>query len=155
KYCCLASLTLIFALLGGAFGQDQDTGSINGKVLSSSGAAIPNATVLITNASTGQTFVVKTDAAGSFVSPALPAAPYAVRAEANISIPTTSQIRVAPGAATAAEIRLEPHPLPGIVSAQNLELLPLNGRNFLQLPELQPRVETSDAGAAAPAKNGF
>ena len=103
KYCCLASLALIFALLGSAFGQEE-TGSINGKVLSTSGAAIPDATVLITNTSTGQTFVVKTDAAGSFVSPALPPAPYALRTEAKTFITTTKQITVASGPATAAEI---------------------------------------------------
>lgn len=155
KYCCLASLALIFALLGGAFGQDQETGSINGKVLSTAGASIPNATVLITNTSTGQTFVVKTDAAGTFVSPALPPAPYALRTEAKNFIATTKQITVGPGPATAAEIRLEPQPLPGTVSARTVELLPLNGRNFLQLPELEPGIETADAGAVDPAKNGF
>jgi carboxypeptidase family protein len=155
KYCCLASLALILALLGSAFGQDQDTGSIQGKVLSTHGLAIPDATVLITNTSTGQTFVVKTDAAGSFVSPALPAAPYALRTEAKAFITTTTHVTVAAGPATAAEIRLEPQPLPGIVSARSMELLPLNGRNFLQLPELQPGVQTADAGAIDPSKNGF
>jgi len=147
-------LALIFALLGSAFGQEE-TGSISGKVLSTSGAAIPNATVLITNTSTGQTFVVKTDAAGSFVSPALPPAPYALRVEAKTFITTTKPITVAAGPASAAEIRLEPQPLPGIVSAPNLELLPLNGRNFLQLPELEPGVVTADGGAVDPSKNGF
>ena len=154
KYCCLASLALIFALLGSAFGQEEP-GSIHGKVLSTRGAAIPNSTVLITNTSTGQTFVVKTDAAGTFTSPALPPAPYTLRADAKTFIAATKQVTVAAGPATAAEIRLEPQPLPGIVSARNVELLPLNGQNFLQLPELRPGVQTDDAGAVDPAKNGF
>ena len=99
KYCCLASLALIFALPGVAFGQDQETGSINGKVVSTSGAAIPNATVLVTNTATGQTFVAKTDPAGSFVSPPLPPALYALRAEAKTSITATKQVTVAAGSA--------------------------------------------------------
>lgn len=152
KSCFLASLALLAVCTVSALA--QDTGSISGKVLSAKGVAISDAKILMINTSTGQTSVASTDPNGNFTSPALAPASYEIRVEAKLFISARKIVAVAAGAPTSAEVRLDPEPLPGIVAAGNIELLPTNGRNFLQYPELEPGVLNGDAGAIDPGKNG-
>jgi hypothetical protein len=60
-----------------------DTGTINGTVTDSSGAAVSNAKVTISNAGTGDTKVITTNSTGFFIGSALPFGNYVVSATAN------------------------------------------------------------------------
>jgi protocatechuate 3,4-dioxygenase beta subunit len=56
------------------------TGSIQGTILDSSGAAIPAAKITIRNKDTGQTFQVATSSSGAYTSGAIVPGNYSVRA---------------------------------------------------------------------------
>ncbi|MGA7317772.1 MAG: hypothetical protein WBX22_27835 [Silvibacterium sp.] len=43
----------------------------------------------------------------------------------------------------------------GVLDRQQIEQLPLNGRNFLDLAQLQPGVQIQDGTSFDPTKNGF
>ncbi len=43
----------------------------------------------------------------------------------------------------------------GILTEQQIENLPINGRNFLDLAQLEPGVQIQDGGTFDPTKNGF
>ena len=58
----------------------QDRGSIVGTILDSSGAAIPNASLVVQNQETGGRRELTTDANGLFVAPELPIGVYRVTA---------------------------------------------------------------------------
>ena len=76
-------LLTLFALLSSTmlFAQ-RDLGTITGTVSDPQGAAVPNATVVITEDATGLTYQVQTDSAGTYVRPLLKAGTYTVDVEA-------------------------------------------------------------------------
>jgi hypothetical protein len=71
----LTAVTLI--LTTGVFAQ-SNTGSITGIVQDSSGAAIPNATVTVTNVGTNESRTVQSNAEGFYEVPSLPTGVYKV-----------------------------------------------------------------------------
>jgi hypothetical protein len=148
-------LLLITVAVAEGFAQQPDTGTISGKVLSSTGAPIVDARITITNKSTGQTVVARSDATGSFISPALVPDDYSLRGEAKSFITAGKTITVQAGAAAPADFRLDPEPVPGVLPARSTENLPVNGRNFLDYPQLEPAVQKQEGGTFDPSKNGF
>jgi hypothetical protein len=71
------------AILGAMFAtalvwEQQDRGTILGTVLDTSGAAIPNATVVVQNEGTAAKRELSTDGSGLFVAPELPLGIYPV-----------------------------------------------------------------------------
>ncbi len=71
-----------FVCLGPAFAQGETTSAIVGQVTDASNAAIPGATVTITNQNTGLQRIAKTDRDGRFNFPQLPPGTYSVKVEA-------------------------------------------------------------------------
>ncbi len=89
------ALTLI--LSGAAFAQ-SNTGSITGVVSDANGAAIPNATVTVTNTGTNEKRSVQTDGEGRYEVPSLATGVYNVEATASGFQPATrSELRLAVG----------------------------------------------------------
>lgn len=70
---CSLSAALAFA--------QTDRGIINGTVTDSSGAAVPDATVAVTNSATNVRFATKTTGSGDYSIPALPVGTYQLRVE--------------------------------------------------------------------------
>ena len=70
---------LLFATM--LFGQGQDRGIITGLVTDKSGAAVPGATVTITDEATGVNTIVNTTSAGNFSTPPLVLGSYKVQVE--------------------------------------------------------------------------
>ncbi len=135
-------------------------GTISGVVADESGAVIPNASIKIRNKATGAERDLVSSADGSFSAPALPAAVYEVRVEVKgfrtvireatveTGLTTTADVRLPIGQtsevvnveAATAQIEYEKHAIDGVVSRQQIQDLPLNGRSFMQLASIEPGV---------------
>src|ERR1700721_4631497 len=76
-----ASITLP-GLMASASAQTAVTGGLSGVVADSTGAIVPNATVTIVNATTGDTRVLTTNAEGRYVAAFLKPGPFTVSATA-------------------------------------------------------------------------
>jgi len=143
-----------------AFSQTY-TGRILGSVTDPSGAAIPNASVNITDVQRGITRALTTDSAGEYLAANLLPGIYTVRAEAKGFAPVERsevELQVAqdltinfvmkPGAVTqriivtggAAPLNTTNATLGGTLSNETINALPLNGRNFENLITLRPGV---------------
>src|SRR5262249_42403957 len=152
------SIFLLFALL--AFAQ-QDNASILGIVTDSSGGVVPNAAIEIRNAATGQFVKLQTDGNGNFFAPVLPVVVYRVSASAagfKVQVMNNRTLRVAdrlkvdvtlePGTvqetvnitAAAPLVDTASTTLGGVVNAQQVNALPMNGRDLVELLALVPGV---------------
>jgi hypothetical protein len=151
------------------------TGSIQGVVTDPSGAVVSGAKVTITNRATGQVIPTTTSSAGVYTSGALIPGDYSVRIEApgfqsldqavTVRVNTTSNgnARLTLGEssqtvevqASQLAVNTEQATVQGVLTSQQIENLPINGRNFLDLAQLEPGVQIQDGGTFDPTKNGF
>src|ERR1700761_4569847 len=137
------------------------TAELSGNVLDTSGATVPNATVTATNVGTGIVHSTVSEKAGDYVLIDLPPGDYTVTVEAagfrkleqsGISLQINQQARVdlTLQVGQAAEtVNVTGHPpllesesssVGSVINQQELNELPLNGRNFVQLATLSPGV---------------
>ncbi|PYR13295.1 MAG: hypothetical protein DMF99_01725 [Acidobacteria bacterium] len=156
-----AALLLLWMIaMSGSLAAQVPTGAIAGTVTDQVGAVLPKAAVSVTNRDTGAARSVQTGPDGSFSVPTLPAGPYDVLIEAPGFQPTVSPVDVAVGTTTtvkmslqvstrqeavtvtgtATMVDLESNRVQGVVGRTQIENLPLNGRSFLNLAQLQPGV---------------
>jgi hypothetical protein len=150
---CLG-LVVLLLVAGRMFGQAGATGTILGTVTDSTGAIVPNVNVTVTNTGTNSAFKTVTSSSGDFNAPALNPGTYSVSAEAKgfqksvttgFNLDVNGKVRVdltlKPGAVTetlevtaqAVALDTDSAALSQLVSQQQVEELPLNGRNFMQL----------------------
>jgi hypothetical protein len=141
-------------MTGRLFAQAGATGTILGTVTDSSGAIIPNVKVTVTNTQTNVVFRTVTSSAGDYQAPALSPGTYKVSAETKgfeksvttvFTLAVDQKVRIdlalKPGAVTdtvevtaqAVELDTDTAALSQLVSQQQVEELPLDGRNFVQL----------------------
>jgi hypothetical protein len=137
------------------------TGRVSGTVRDKTGAALPGASVTISNTQQAITRTVTTDATGSYVVPGLPPAVYQVVAKApgfksverpnievEVAMDLTLDFDLPPGSVTETVVVTQQAPLINTVSStlggtlSNREIndLPLNGRNYENLLQLRPGV---------------
>jgi hypothetical protein len=158
-------LLLVAALTAAAVFAQVPTGIISGTLMDSSGAIVPNGTIIITERSTGAVRNLSTTAEGLFSASSLAAGEYEVRAEvegfrttvrsATVEAGTTTTVNLSltPGAtrevvtveAATTQINYESHSVQGTIQRQSIQDLPLNGRSFLQLSTLEPGITTTPA----------
>lgn len=170
---CLLALSTLTLLP--AWAQTISTGSIQGTVTDPNGAVIPNAAVTITNKATGQALKVNTSGSGTYTSGPLLPGDYQVKVEAQGFQTQVAQIVVQVGGtsngnakltvgkatevvevtSTGVAINTEQPTVQGVLTTQQIENLPINGRNFLDLAQLEPGVQIQDGGNFDPTKNGF
>jgi hypothetical protein len=156
---CFALLSAVF-FVSANFAQ-VPTGSLAGSITDATGAVVPNAVVTLTNKETGATRTVESDSEGFYSAPSLPAGDYEVKVVAkgfsallrvatvltgstttiNISLQVgqTNEIVTVTGA-TASAINYESNTVQGVVTRKQIDSLPLNGRSFLNLAQLEPGV---------------
>jgi hypothetical protein len=172
------SVTLFCTLLSSGFTSAQttiSTGSIQGVVTDPSGAVVGNAKIAISNKLTGRVISVKSTSAGAYTSGALTPGNYTLRVEAEgfktSEVPVTVEVGVTtPGNVklqlgqstqvvevqeTAVEVNTQQATVQGVLTAEQIDNLPINGRNFLDLAQLEPGVQIQDGGNFDPTKNGF
>lgn len=140
------------------------TGAINGVVSDPSGAVIAKATVTITNIGTGLTRTVTTNDMGEYIAPDLPNGTYRIVVkQANFKETVTSNVEVHVAStalvnvqlqmgntseqitveANAIQVQTDSAELGEVVLAGQVRDLPLNGRNFVALTQLQPGVSSA------------
>jgi hypothetical protein len=151
------------------------TGSIQGTLTDPSGAVVSGAKVTITNKDTGQALHVTTSSAGAYNSGALVPGEYSVRAEAagfktteegvvvkvgvvsgiNLSLQVGEANTVVTVAEQSVAVNTEQPSVQGVLNKEQIENLPVNGRNFLDLAQLEPGVQIQDGADFDPTKVGF
>ncbi len=147
----------------------QTFGSITGEVRDPSGAIMPNAPVTATNVATNVARATSTNESGVYSFPDLIPATYQVKVSAPGFQTTTSTVEIqvqqtarvdvtltvgqstqtVEVSAAAAALTTESATVGTVIAEKNINDLPLNGRNFLQLVALAPNVSY---GFAAPSQ---
>jgi Carboxypeptidase regulatory-like domain len=170
---CICLLT--FSLLPASAQSTIATGSIQGTVTDQNGAVVPGATVTITSKATGQASKSTSNGSGGFASGALIPGVYEVRIEAkgfqtqvmnlpvqvgntaaaNAKLTVGQSTQVVEVTGSAVTINTEQATVQGVITTEQIENLPINGRNFLDLAQLEPGVQIQDGGNFDPTKNGF
>ena len=146
-------LLLLCAFAGRLFAQ-AGSGTILGTVTDASGAVVPNATVTITNVGTNVATTARTTSSGDFTVTFLPPGTYRIAAEAqgfqqsivnranlvvgqqlrtNFSMKLGSVSEKVEVKADQVALDTDSSAVSQLVSQQQVEDLPLNGRNFMQL----------------------
>jgi hypothetical protein len=161
------ALSLV-SLLGGTRSEAQvTTGTIVGTVTDAQGAAVPGATVLITETSKGTSSTHTTDASGSFVAPFLIPGTYELAVELagfrkythrGVVLQVNQRARVdakleVGGLTESTEViglapltRTDSAELGQVIEERAVRELPLNGRNFATLVYLAPGVTAGQVG---------
>jgi hypothetical protein len=169
-------VAIMLVLAAASFAQTTiSTGSIQGTVTDQSGAVVSGATVIITGKATGRVVTVTSSSSGTYTSGALTPGDYTIRVEAQgfktveqtaiaeVGVTTSGNIRMTLGQATqvvqvegsSLEVNTEQATVQGVVTPVQIENLPVNGRNFLDLAQLEPGVQIQDGGDVDPTKKGF
>jgi len=149
-------LMLVALFLGGAghfYGQEASTGTILGKVTDITNAVIPHASVTVANIDTGRTRTLQTNSDGEYTFPELQPGPYKITVTSpgfgnmvsNLTLVVAQRARVdaelKAGTATetvqvdvsAVALDTDTSSISQLVSQHQVDQLPLNGRNFLNL----------------------
>jgi len=151
------------------------TGSIQGTVTDPSGAVVGGAQISIRNKATGRVITTKSTSAGAYTSGALTPGDYLLRVEAQgfktsevsltvqVGVTAAGNVKLQLGQATQVvevqgvevAVNTQQATVQGVLTTQQIENLPINGRNFLDLAQLEPGVQIQDGGNFDPTKNGF
>ena len=151
------------------------TGSIEGSVTDPQGGVILNVKVTVTRADTGQVIDLTSSSAGTYSTGPIVPGNYSVRFEApsfktnqtsvvvQVGQITTANAKLEVGASStvvevtgsAVSVNTEQPQLSGDLTSAQIENLPINGRNFLDLAQLEPGVQIQDGGNFDPTKIGF
>jgi Carboxypeptidase regulatory-like domain/TonB-dependent Receptor Plug Domain len=159
-----------------AFAQATNTsGAIQGTITDASGAVLPGASVTITNTGTSQNLKLTTDSAGFYSSGPLPPGSYTVTVTGSgfsqikstvvvqISSITTDNLKLKVGSAAqvvevdanGVQVNTEQTNVQSVLNRQQIENLPVQGRNFLDLAQLEPGVQLQSGETFDPTKAGY
>lgn len=152
---------LLLALLPACLYAQRPTGTVAGVITDASGAVVPRASVTIVNKANQFTSRKVTSGTGVYNASGLLPGMYEVRVETpgfkthvvelkvEVGRVTTANVQLQVGAVTqrvtvqaqAVQVNLTQTALEGIVTGELIRELPLNGRNFLELGQLEPGVQ--------------
>jgi hypothetical protein len=176
RFCLLALMVFLLLLSSMLLAQTTlSTGSINGTVTDQSGAVVSDARVVITNLGTNQTINLTSNSAGAFSSGPLDPGNYKVQVSAKGFSTTSQNVTVQLGnsatfnaklqigqesqvievQASVVQVNTEQAIVQGVLTSDQVENLPVNGRNFLDLAQLEPGVQIQDGQNFDPTKAGY
>jgi Carboxypeptidase regulatory-like domain len=151
------------------------TGNIQGTITDAQGAIVPAAKVTIINNGNGLKITPPVNGAGIFNSGPVEPGSYSIHVEAS-GFKTTDVgvivqvgniaseaivLQVGSGSttvtveATTETVNPDQVTIQGVLTPEQIENLPINGRNFLDLAQLEPGVQIQDGGNFDPTKKGF
>jgi outer membrane receptor for ferrienterochelin and colicin len=175
RFCLL--LTIFLQAFGSLVAGQTPTGNIEGTITDQNGAVVAGAIVTITETATARAVTATTSDEGFFTVRNLQPGVYSVkvekegfktsalenltvqvgqvaRADVNLEVGAqTETVEVSSGDA-AQQVDTTRQTVDGVINARQIETLPLNSRNALDLAELQPSVVVRDGGAIDPTKAG-
>jgi len=172
---CVITLSMLLAYSAAHAQSTVGTGSIQGTVVDQTGAVVGNAKVTITNKATELVIHLSASSAGSYSSGPIQPGDYVVRVEAKgfktMNLPVTVQVgntatanlqmqlgqesQVVEVQGSAVAVNTEQATVQGTITIDQIENLPVNGRNFLDLAQLEPGVQIQEGSTFDPTKNGF
>ncbi len=172
-----ASFAGISGDLSAAYAQVVSTngGSIQGTIGDNSGAAVPGATVGVVSLDNGFTRNLKTDSAGYYSVGPLAPGNYRVTIAASgfetLRVSTVVRVGTAtPGSfkltvgqasetvdvnAGSIQVNADQAGVSDVLTAQQIATLPINGRNFLDVAQIEPGVVLQAGGSFDPTKAGY
>ena len=171
----LVALSMLL-LCSVAYGQGTvSNGSISGTITDPTGAVVSGAKVVVTNASTGQSLNLNANQSGVYTSGPLDPGTYKVQvsakgfssvsetitvevgntASANIKLQLGQESQVIEVQASTVAVNTEQAEVQGVLNADQIANLPVNGRNFLDLAQLEPGVQIQDGQNFDPTKAGY
>lgn len=174
----LSGLIAAFLLLASAFLPAQttiSTGSIVGNVTDPTGAVVGGAKISIKNVATNSEISVTSNGSGAYNSGALEPGTYKVQVAAKGFSSTVETMVVQVGntatfnpklqlgqestvvevQGSEVQVNTEQATVQGVLTASQIENLPVNGRNFLDLAQLEPGVQIQDGTNFDPTKVGY
>ncbi|HUL35481.1 MAG TPA: carboxypeptidase-like regulatory domain-containing protein, partial [Candidatus Eisenbacteria bacterium] len=174
RKCAYVLLLALFASVGIAKAQ-RLTGSLSIQLTDPAGKAVADATATITSKDRGNKITVTSSSEGIIVAADLPPGEYDLVIEHEGFRRTTATFTVRVGVTTSLNFQLEigavstsvmveintitvdtdKSVVQGTIQSQQIDQLPLNGRNFLDLAQLAPGVQVVDGGTFDPTKNQF
>jgi hypothetical protein len=152
---------LLLSSMPAAAAQQSASATLRGVVTDPNGAVVAGATVRATNVANGGARETRTNEDGAYALPNLPAGEYEVRVEAQGFDVKTTAVKLEVGQSAAADLTLgislkaevdcldcgvdhaplvdtESSKVDRVINEREIENLPLNGRNFLELALLTP-----------------
>lgn len=152
------------------------TGNIRGLIMDPTGAVIPGAAVTVTELATQRTLALTTNAAGIYAANLLLPGTYKVLIEAkgfksfeqraqvqagdtvdlNVELEVGKSSTIVEVSATAGMVHVDTtrSTVDGVITGTQIDELPLDARNFLDLAGLEPGVNVRDGGNIDPTKSG-
>jgi Carboxypeptidase regulatory-like domain len=177
RFCYGASVAILFSCVSASIAPAQvETGTISGAVRDASGAVVPAARILVTNLGTKVTRTTTSNATGDFSVPFLAPGLYDVETSAkgfktfvqrrltlNVAQTLSLSITLQLGSVEQQVVVVGQTPLLQTSSAvqgqifteQNVNQLPLNGRNFETLASLTAGTANSEPGSRNAGEGGF
>src|SRR5215469_16794769 len=158
---CGAAMALIFTLFIPSSARAQVAGAtVTGNVTDAQGAAVPNAKVTAVNSATNVSTATTANGVGAYTIPNLNPGDYQVSAEASGFNKAVSKVSLTVGAkqemnfalqvgqvtqtvevtGAAPQVELASSTISGVVESTQIVELPLNGRDWASLAQLQPGV---------------
>ena len=158
-------LLFITALLSFASAQTATTGQLTGSITDQGGAVVPDATVTVVQNGTGETRTATTSADGNYTIPNLAVGTYRLTvtkdgfkesavSSVNINVSNVTRQNVALEIGQLSEVveitadqiqvQTQTGSVGEIISGEQVRELPLNGRSFVQLTQLQPGVAAAN-----------
>jgi carboxypeptidase family protein len=165
----LARALLLLVSVPGSICAQVPTGTVTGVVTDPTGAAVANARVTIADPETGQTWTLHTSPEGIYTAAALSPGQYRVTVEApgfaridvgaGVEAGTTTSVDLALEVAAVSSsvtvrgavplLHFDHHQIGAVVRREQIENVPLNGRNVLELAKLEPGVTSPVRGLTA------
>ncbi|HEY6251585.1 MAG TPA: carboxypeptidase regulatory-like domain-containing protein [Candidatus Angelobacter sp.] len=176
RYLALIGFVILLLVAAPIWAQSTiSTGSIQGTITDPNDAVVSGANITITNKGTGQSMKTTTSSSGTFSTGGLVPGAYEMRIEAagfqtqvitvpvQVGVVASGNTRLRVGQASevvevtgsTVAVNTEQATVQGVLNAQQIDNLPVNGRNFLDLAQLEPGVQIQDGGNFDPTKNGF
>ncbi|HEY8228358.1 MAG TPA: carboxypeptidase regulatory-like domain-containing protein [Pyrinomonadaceae bacterium] len=177
RFIVQAVLTVCLTFVATSAIAQQTVGSIHGTVRDPQGAVVQNAEVTARNVATNLSRTTTTNDSGDYRLSDLPPGKYELKVTAaNFKQTVVSDVVVAVNTDTEQDAKLEvggaseqvtvvggaeaqisttENTVAGVVNTQQIQNLPLNGRNFLDLAQLQPGVEKVEGGNFDPTKANY
>ncbi len=171
----LLCVLFVCAVMGFGQANSVNGGSIQGTITDTTGAVIPNAQISIVAVDTGTTRTVKADSSGLYSVGPLNPGNYTVTVSmpgfTSLSVKTVVRTGTATSgnyqltvgqstetvevSASSLQLNTEQPGVSDVITKEQIDSLPVNGRNFLDLAQIEPGVILQSGESFDPTKAGY